>query len=320
MRCAPESASCPGREGSPWPAVTLLAVPRSGGISQYAPWMPRLGVVVVTYRSATTIGACLSSLRGAAAETIEIVVVDNASDDDSLEAAAAADAAAVLLNRPSNDGYGVGNNAGVAALAPDTELVLFANPDTVWPAGSLDGLTALLDPAIGLLSPTLAAHDGTVHPIVERDYRLRDVVLSMVRLRPPIRPRWAAAQDDVVDVEWLHTAAALVPMDVVRRTGGFDERFFLFGEDADFCRRVRALGLRVAITPRIVVTHVAGASVDAANTADTAAALRTRALSQYIEKYQGRLARRAFGFIGTVVYGLGGHRGQAREALRALVR
>ena len=282
--------------------------------------MAQLGVVVVTYRSAATIGACLSSLRAASASPIEIVVVDNASDDATVAVAAAADSAAVLVSRPSNDGYAVGNNAGVAVLAPDTELVLFANPDTVWPEGSIDSLRSFLDPTIGLLSPLLAAEEGAVHPIVEHDYRLREVLLSMTRLRPPIRPGWASARDDVVDAEWLHTAASLVPVEVVRRTGGFDERFFLFGEDADFCRRVRELGLRVAITPRVVVRHLAGASVDAANSADAAAALRTRALSQYIEKYQGTWARRVFGAVGTVVYGLGRHRGQAREAFKALVR
>jgi hypothetical protein len=48
--------------------------------------------------------------------------------------------------------------------------------------------------------------------------------------------------------------------------------------------------------------------------------MRTRALAAYIEKYQGKLARRAFGAVGTAVYGIGRHRGQAREAWKALTR
>jgi GT2 family glycosyltransferase len=277
--------------------------------------MANVGVVIVTYRSAETIPECLSSLRASSAAPIEIVVVDNASPDASLDAARRADPEAVLVGRPHNDGYAAGNNAGVAALAPDTAFVLFANPDTVWPQGSLDALLARLDDGIGVLSPTLVSEAGDVQPIVEDDLRLAAVLRGMTRLGPRIRPRAAHGP-----VAWVHTAAALVPMGVVRAVGGFDERFFLFAEDADFCRRVRALGKRVEVTPEVRVTHIGGASMDASHDADALAGLRTRALATYLEKYEGKWARRAFGAVGTAVYGLGLHRGQARAAWKALTR
>jgi len=109
-------------------------------------------------------------------------------------------------------------------------------------------------------------------------------------------------------------------MPVVRTIGGFDERFFLFAEDADFCRRIRATGKRVVIAPEVRVMHAGGASFDVAHTSDETAALRTRALAAYLEKYQGRTARRVFGVVGALVYGLARHRGQAREAWKAAAR
>jgi GT2 family glycosyltransferase len=241
--------------------------------------------------------------------------VDNASPDGSVDAARRADPAAVVISRPTNDGYGAGNNIGVAALDPDTTFVLFANPDTVWPAGSIDALVARCDESVGVLSPTLIEDSGDAQAIVEDDLRLGAVLRGMTRLGRPVRPRVAHGS-----VEWVHTAAALVPMAVVRAVGGFDERFFLFAEDADFCRRVRALGKRIEVTPDVRVQHIGGASMDAAHNADALAGMRTRAVATYLEKYDGKLARRAFGAVGTVVYGIGRHRGQARAAWKALTR
>ncbi|MEY2399833.1 MAG: hypothetical protein QOJ00_3007 [Actinomycetota bacterium] len=283
--------------------------------------MARIGIVVVTFRSATTIEACLSSLRGATAARCEIVVVDNASNDDSALRAESAGADIVLRNK-TNVGYGRANNQGVAALSADTQLVVFANPDTVWPGGSLDELAATFaDPAAGLASPLLVGTDGAPQAMVEDDLSLRRALMGMTRLAKPVRPRVPFVKGDaVIDVASLHTAAAMVPMPLVRAIGGFDERFFLFAEDADLCRRIRNSGKRVVVAPAVRVTHVGGASFDAAHTSDETAALRTRALATYLDKYEGPVARRTFGAVGAVVYGLGRHRGQAREALRAARR
>ncbi|MEY2424898.1 MAG: N-acetylglucosaminyl-diphospho-decaprenol L-rhamnosyltransferase, partial [Actinomycetota bacterium] len=233
--------------------------------------MARVGVVIVTYRSAATIGACVGSLRGASGDPIEIVVVDNASDDGTVGAATSADAGLVVVSRPSNDGYGVANNAGVAALSPDTEFVVLANPDTVWPAGAIDALVQNWEPSVGLLSPVLVNRDGSAQAIVEDDLTLRRTLLGMTRLAAPVRPRVPSAAGGLVDVDWVHTAAAVMPVSVFAGIGGFDERFFLFAEDADLCRRVRASGKRVVVASEVEVHHAGGASFDVSGTADDTA-------------------------------------------------
>lgn len=283
--------------------------------------MATVGIVVVTYRSASTIADCVRSLRDAFSGEYALVVVDNASDDDSADLAERAGATVIRL--AENGGYGHGNNEGVRALTNDPDYVVFANPDTVWPQGSLDGVVATLEAneSVGLLSPVLIEADGSRQAFVERDLTLGRTLLGMTRLRPPVRPTEPDGRVvGLLDVEWLHTAAAVVPKSVVATTGGFDEQFFLFAEDADFCRRIRNLGKRVVITTKVQVQHIGGTSVAASNSADEAAALRTRALATYLDKHNGAWARRAFGVVGTLVYGLGGHKGQAREAWRAVSR
>jgi hypothetical protein len=283
--------------------------------------MATVGIVVVTYHSAANVAACIRSLRDASPSAVDIVVVDNASDDDSAARAEAAGATTVLRSA-ANEGYGRGNNKGIAALSAATQFVVFANPDTVWPAGSLDALVAMFDdPSVGLVSPLLIGGDGAPQAIVEQDLSLGRTLLGMTRLTKPVRPRPPTVNGDaLVEVDWLHTAAAVVPMSVVRAIGGFDERFFLFAEDADFCRRIRVTGKRVVIAPSVRVSHVGGASFAVSTTADETAALRTRGLATYLDKHQGPMARRVFGAVGTVVYGLGRHRGQAREAWKAARR
>lgn len=282
--------------------------------------MARVGVVIVTYRSAPTIDPCLTSLLAASSQPLDVVVVDNASDDNS---AALAEAHGVrVIRRADNGGYGRANNQGIAALG-EVEVVVLANPDTVWPAGSIDALSGLLegDASIGLLSPTLVEPNGLPQAFVERDLRLGSVLLAMTRLRRPIRPSAPSFVDGpLVEVDWLHPAAAMVPRATAEAVGGFDERFFLFGEDADLCRRIREHGQRVVVAANVRVTHIGGASFEASHDADGSAALRTRALATYLDKYQGTTARRVFGLVGALVYGLARHRGQAREAWKAARR
>ncbi|HVE94976.1 MAG TPA: glycosyltransferase family 2 protein [Acidimicrobiales bacterium] len=279
--------------------------------------MPGVGVVIVTYRSAGSIATCLHSLRAASEQhRLQVVVIDNASDDGSSAAARAADEDIVVVDRDANDGYAVGNNAGLALLSDDVEWVLFANPDTTWPDRSVDALVAAAaaHPGAGLVSPVLVGSDGTAQPIVERDLTLRRVVRGMVRLGSRVRPTAPPETGPPVAVEWLHTAAALMPVELARRLGGFDPRFFLFAEDADLCRRVRAAGLDVLVVPEVRVGHAGGASVDASTDAGGAAALRVRAVATYLDKYEGPNARRLFGTLGALVYRVAGHRAQASAA------
>src|SRR5438067_50920 len=125
--------------------------------------------VVVTYRSGPTIEACLRSLAAATVDRPQqIVVVDNASDDDTLARVQAAGVPVQLIARSTNAGFGAASNEGLARAMGD--WVVFANPDTWWPPGSLDRLVGVAEEHHdALVCPALENSNGTLQATVETD-------------------------------------------------------------------------------------------------------------------------------------------------------
>jgi GT2 family glycosyltransferase len=98
-------------------------------------------------------------------------------------------------------------------------------------------------------------------------------------------------QSGVLDVAWVVGALLLVRRQVMEQTGGFDERFFLFDEDIDLCRRMRGLGWRVAFTTLALFDHQGGAS---SALRDDIERIRGHSRAWYFRKYHGRTASALF--------------------------
>jgi GT2 family glycosyltransferase len=279
--------------------------------------------VVVTYRSGPTIEACLRSLAAAAGDrSLRVVVVDNASDDDTLARVQASGVPVQLIARSSNVGFGAASNEGLARA--ESEWVVFANPDTWWPPGSLDRLVRVAEEYDeSLVCPALENSNGTLQPTVEADFDLRRVLLGMVRLGRKNRPSTPPRDGDPIEVDWAHGAAMVLPVELARDLGGFDERFFLFFEDLDLCWRVRQAGGTVLVAPEVRVGHVGGASMARSGGDTWVAGQRVRGLAAFLAKRHGPGAARLYAAAGLVVYGLTPtptHRAMAAAAARALVR
>jgi GT2 family glycosyltransferase len=279
--------------------------------------------VVVTYRSGPTIEACLHSLTAAAGDrTLQIVVVDNASDDDTLARVQAAGVAVQLIARSTNAGFGAASNEGLAKAMGD--WVVFANPDTWWPPGSLDRLVAVAEEHDdALVCPALENSNGTLQATVETDFDLRRVLAGMVRLGARNRASKPPPDGPPVEVDWAHGAAMVLPASLARELGGFDERFFLFFEDLDLCWRVRRAGGTVLVAPEVRVGHVGGASMALSGGDAWVAGQRVRGLAAFLAMRHGRGAARLYAFVGLVAYGVtptATHRAMAAAAARALVR
>lgn len=221
-------------------------------------------VVVVSYNSAEQLRSCVEPL--VTLEDVNVIVVDNASSDDSL--ATVADLPLTAVARATNDGFATGCNVGwKAGAAP---FVLFLNPDAAIDGKSLQRLASLLegDSSIGAVAPRIERSDGSLVHSLRRFPRLRSTygrALFLHRALP--RAGWA---DEVVrdhrryavagDCEWVSGACVLVRRSVLLEIGGFDERFFLYCEDKDLCRRVWKAGFRVTYEPLARARHAGGAS------------------------------------------------------------
>jgi hypothetical protein len=195
------------------------------------------------------------------------VVVDNASSDGSVDRARGHDPAPAVVANPTNVGFARACNQGTkATTAP---LVLFLNPDAALTAGALEMLVARLAavPDVGVVGPLVRDPDGTIQVSTGPDLRLwaerrqRQLVRG-VRRRDPAALREAEARHAREhEPDWLSGACLLVRRQALEAVGGFDEGFFLYEEDADLCRRLRAAGWRVLFTPAATVHHELGRSM-----------------------------------------------------------
>lgn len=207
-----------------------------------------LDVVVVTYNSAELLPAALEPLPSGA----RVIVVDNASTDDSV--AVARRFGAESIENPVNAGFGAAANIGVARGSG--ELVLVLNPDARVDAATLESLCQLVrdDPGLAVVSPRLRTPEGGEQrvrwPFPSAGGAWREA-LGVHRILP---------QHD--EGGFVIGACFLVRRAAFEELGGFDTRFWLYGEETDVCRRALDAGWRVALASELEADHVGGASGD----------------------------------------------------------
>ena len=217
-----------------------------------------IAAIVVSYRSAATIDACLRHLR-AARDVTQIRVIDNGSDDGTMECVqrhAAVDPRIRFVANPDNPGFAVGCNQG--ANGSDTPWLAFVNPDLMV---ATDDLARLRDDA-RLLSEALVGADlvdeaGSHDPAARR----RDPDFAAMLRAPAMRDLAVPSTGEQLQrVSAVSGALMLVSRALFERIGGFDTNYRLHAEDLDLCRRVRDAGATVAIDNSVVVTHLRGVS------------------------------------------------------------
>jgi GT2 family glycosyltransferase len=251
-----------------------------------------LSVVILNYNTCANLRACLQSMERERPAASEVLVVDNASSDGSAEMVEAEFAWVKLIRSPRNGGFAYGNNQ--ALRVAQGEAILLLNPDTRVPRGGIAGLMRVLDehPEAGIVGPRLLRPDGSMHLACRRSFPTPGVafyrIVGLSRLFPTSRRfgRYNLTFIDpelAIEVDSVCGACMLVRRRVVEQVGLLDERFFMYGEDLDWCLRVRAAGWTVRYEPTVTVQHQHGA-------ASSARALRTnvhffRAMDLFYRKH-----------------------------------
>ena len=222
----------------------------------------RVSVVVVTLNALPWLERCLASVGGH-----ETIVVDHGSTDGSLDLVRERFPSARLVKQ-ANAGMGGGNNAGMRAASGEYFLLL--NSDA-WVAGDgVERLAAFMDahPDVAVAGPQLRNPDGTVQRSVRAFptlWRLATEYLFLRKLAPRsdvLNPLYVGSfdHDAVREVDWLSGACLLVRCAATEQVGLFDESFFMFSEETDWCYRFREAGWKVVFTPEAEVVHVGGAT------------------------------------------------------------
>ncbi len=295
---------------------------------------PDISIIVLSWNVRDLLRMCLRSLP-LHNPAVEVVVVDSASGDGTVEMARADFPGVQVIASAENLGYSRGNNVGLRAARGRYLLVL--NPDTQVLDDALTQMQAYMDahPHVGALGPQMVYADGTLQSTRRRFPTLAAGFIESTWLQP-FAPRGLleryyvrdVSNDSIAEVDWVVGAALMVRREAYEQVGGFDEGFFMYSEELDFCRRLRAAGWQVVYFPPARIIHYEGRS-----SAQVPAATHIRfntSKIRYFRKYHGPFAAEALRWflLGhfalqlalEFVKGLLGHQRELRAARVAVYR
>lgn len=245
-----------------------------------------LAIIVVTYNSATEIGACLDSLVGHTAPfPTTITVVDNASPDGTAQLVRDRWPSVQVIESPTNVGFSRANNLGIRATSGD--YVLLMNPDTVAPPGAVQTLVRGLaaHPAAAIAGARLLSDRGFPElswgdPIGPWNELKRKVfsILYYRKVRRIVR-KVDRLSRQAREVAWVSGACMVIRRADLEAVGLLDERYFMYTEDVDLCVAMAKRGRTVLYVAGAEVLHHRGMS--AARNPETERRYRQSQLAYY---------------------------------------
>ena len=234
---------------------------------------PEIAAIIVNYNAGAELERALRSIADDLADHAwEGVVVDNASIDGSGAAVDAFAANVRLARNSTNVGFARAVNQGLAATSAPHVLIM--NPDCRLMAGAAGTLRAILDtyPQCAIVGPRILNPDGSMQGSARGDPDMLTGLFGRTTLLRKLSPFLPIAKRNIVVdealrggeesviVDWLSGACMLARREALDAVEGFDERFFLYWEDADLCRRLRARGYHIRYVPGATAIHRVGQS------------------------------------------------------------
>lgn len=253
-----------------------------------------LSIIIVNWNVRDLLRACLHAIdRGRGGLSLEVIVIDSASADGSVDMVRAEFPWVILVACTENVGFPRGNNMGLARA--NGRFLLLLNPDTEIVADALPVMVQYLttETAVGVLGPQLRYPDGAIQSSRRRFPTLATPFFESTWLQP-LAPRRLLRHyyaldlpdDQPAEVDWVMGACLMLRREVLVQVGGMDAAYFMYSEELDWCRRIKAAGWRVVYLPSAQVVHHEGKS------SEQAVAARhinfNRAKLRYFQKYHGR--------------------------------
>jgi GT2 family glycosyltransferase len=225
-----------------------------------------VAILIVNYRVYGDLDRALTSLGPALRPDDEVVVYDQESDPARVAELAARHPRVRWQVSAANIGFGAAVNR--AAAETTARHLLWLNPDTIVTAGFIDALETWLEthPDVGCAGPRVMNEDGSMQASARRFPDISTAIGGRSTWltrhfpgNPLTRHNLLARESDrPCTVDWLAGSCVMTRRALFERLGGFDEGFFLYWEDADYCRRALALGFTCAYLPHVTVSHVGG--------------------------------------------------------------
>ncbi|PRY89309.1 glycosyltransferase family 2 protein [Donghicola tyrosinivorans] len=231
---------------------------------------PELTVIIVSYNTKQLTLACLETLyRNTHRTDFDVVVIDNASPDGSAEAIAQAFPQVTLIASDENLGFAAANN--LIAQQAASEWLLLLNPDTEVHENAVDNLLAFAKahPEAGITGGRTVFPDGSLNALSCLNritpwsaFCMATGMTTIFRnssfFNPENMGSWK--RDSVRQVDIVVGCFLMIRRELWQELGGFDLKFFMYGEEADLCLRAAKLGYQPMVTPDAQIMHLVGAS------------------------------------------------------------
>jgi len=228
-----------------------------------------LSVIIVSYNTKNITLECVQSVldhKGALA--VEIIVVDNCSTDGSTKALRDAFPDITVIDSPANGGFAYGNNIGFEKS--HGRYILLLNPDTRVHPGGLEKAVAYMDThqKTGCLGPRVLNSDGQLDKSMMRYLSLTQfffLIFIPAKFAQNLKifgdMRYASrSYDDINDIDAMTGCFILTRRKILEEIGGLDQRFFMYGEETEWCRRITRAGWKIQYHPDITILHHGAAS------------------------------------------------------------
>lgn len=214
--------------------------------------MVKVAVVILNFKVKDLTLECVSSVRKSSYKAVTIYVIDNASDDG-IDQAIKQFNDVHFIQTGGNLGYTGGNNIGIKkALSDDCDVVFILNPDTTVDPQVISECVKVMDqPEVGIVGPKVLFDDKQTiwyaGGILDK--------ASVIGKHRGVDEKDCGQYDDLEETDYVSGAAMVVKREVFEQISFFDERYFLYYEDSDFCLQAKKAGFKVMYAPKAVVYH-----------------------------------------------------------------
>ena len=251
-----------------------------------------LSILIVNFNGKDFLGPCFDSIRKHVTVPYEIIMLDNASHDGSVEYVARSYQEITLIPSKVNLGFAAGNN--LAARLAKGRYLLLLNNDTLL-LGDLKNAVTLLssDSSIGALGCRMRGRANeyrysTGH--FPSPLRLLSFSTIFNRSGPFKNGDFTTDSETLYDVDWVEGSFILTPSKLWQSLSGMDEDYFMYGEDIDFCKRVKNAGFRVVYLPTLSFLHYGGYS-------NSRLGMLIKGFRRYHRKFSNNSVRLAANFL-----------------------
>jgi N-acetylglucosaminyl-diphospho-decaprenol L-rhamnosyltransferase len=215
-----------------------------------------LSIIVVNYKSEKYLAKCISSIKEKILDVDYKIIVVNNDENKALEASLPKDI--TLISIGENIGFGAACNLG--ARSARGEILCFLNPDTEVISENIQKLLSKFekDNKLAIIGSRLVDEkNNTREWIAGEEITVWSTLFNNLGHKRD-KKIWESAV--LAECSWVSGAAMFIKKDIFQKLGGFDEKFFMYFEDVDLCRRARRLGLKVLYFPEFVAKHFSGKS------------------------------------------------------------